>query len=221
LTARSALRLPYHLISDIVKTVDGSDHGRLVMGDLDFLGMSDLVGRQTTFWKPYVERLDAFLHDTSQGHEARILAHLNERIVHGHHPADMLIDPITRAFVEERGCSVAALALLHRMAPEVDVVECHAPDETIAVTTWRATVTSPWQLSVAIRLGDGDATWRPNGIDYLDLPETLSSCVSGMPLSQVVSHPLLDGHRAFVVSHGMLGLRVRTSPPTRIYPEAP
>lgn len=221
MTAGASLRLPYHLISNIVKTVDGSDHGRLVMCDLDFLGMSELVGRQTTFWKPYVERLDAFLHDTSPGHESRILAHLNERIVSGFHPADMLVDPITRAFVEDRGCSVAALALLHRMAPEVDVVECHAPEDLIPVTTWREAITSPTQLYLAIPLGDGDATWSPRGVDYLDLPDTLSGCVAGMRLSRVVSHPILDGHEAIIVAHTELGLRVRTAPPTRIYPEAP
>lgn len=175
-----------------MKTVNGFDHIRLDMGDLDF-----------------------------PGHEERILAHLKGRIVPGHNPADMLIDPVTRAFVEERGCYVAALALLHRMAPEVDVIECHAPDETIAVTTWRETITSPWQLSLAIRLGNGDATWGPNGIDYIDLPDTLSNCVAGMALSRVVSHPLLDGHRAVVVSHTILELKVRTAPPTRIYPESP
>lgn len=216
------LRTTYHLVADMAAIADDSDYGRMVSEDLAFIGITGIGPRTATLWRPYAERLDAFIRDASPGQPSRILEHMRRNAVVAQDLTRVTVDAVTRAFLEARRCSPAALTLLSRMAEETSLVEEGDPETPIDFRVVHHSMGIPPddRLCVAIPLGDG-MEWKAGRITGVDLPDTLAAAAPGRRLSEVLSHPLLDRHPARIERVDPYVLTVHViEPPTPVFQEA-
>lgn len=210
------LRIPYDLITDIADRADTTPYGRMVYGDLQFIGIEGIAsGNPGIFWKPHIERLNAFLTDVSPEATARILARVRACNEGGAEISKIMVDPVTRDLIEERGCSVAAVALLYRMADQVTVTADDLGDDRIRVHLpfYYVDGTIKRRLNLETDLGGG-VTWHSNRLELQgEIPETLATSIVGRRLRDIVSHPVLDRHHMTVTECDEGVIHIETKAP--------
>jgi len=212
------LRMCHDDIVDIADNVSGSDYGRLVADDLEFLGMGELAKRrQARIWKPHVALMDAVLTDRSPGFAAavrdRMISRPDSMVLYD----QLLIDPVTRDFVDRRGNALAGLVMLHRVALHARLTSDDLGGEVVDMEVInRNDVHILLELDIPLA---PDVSWLPGRVRLRrGLPSTISATVVGRRVKEIVSHPLLDDHGMTIVGWDGIDLQVQYDvPPTSVF----
>jgi hypothetical protein len=208
------LRMCPDSITDIADAADNTTCGRLLTDDLDFLEMGDLAMRRPRVWQPYIDRMDAVLVDRSADFASAVRNRMTRRPDPNILYDELLVDPVTRGFVERRGNGLAGLVMLHRLAKDATITSDDMHGDTMDLD-----VVSRHDrhilLDLDIPLGV-DVTWRSNRMRLMrGLPSTISATVVGRRMSDVVSHPLIDGHGMTITGWDGVDLEVECDEPLR------
>lgn len=206
-------------IVDIADNVSGTDYyGRLIADDLKFLGMGELAKkRQARIWKPHIALMDAVLTNRSPGFAAavrdRMLSRPDPNVLYD----QLLVDPVTRGFVEKRGNALAGLVMLHRVALHARLTSDDLDGGVVDMeVVSRNDVHILLELDIPLA---PDVSWLPGRVRLRrGLPSTISATVVGRRMKEIVSHPLLDDHGMTIVGWDGIDLQVQyDEPPTSVY----
>lgn len=192
------LRASDDFLAQVMQSTDGTTYSRGIRADLELMGIrltrdSDIAS---------VKRV---IDETLKSPSVNVLRRLRDTATNDVENVDIRIDPVTRDFIEMRGCSVPGVLMAYRLAQDVDLVADDLDRPVSVEIVWRH---GGKHLELQLDLAP-DIVWQTGRVRLLKgMPATWANIVIGRRMSDVVAHPLLDRHGMTVIDWDGVDLRV-------------
>lgn len=181
-----------------MQSTDGTTYSRRIRADLELMGTRLTRDSDASLVRRTID-------DTLKSPSVDVLRHLRDTSTNGVENIHIHVDPVTRDFIEMRGCSVAGVLMAYRLAQDVEL-EADDLATTVGVEiAWRHGAN---HLELQVSLAP-DVIWQTGRVRLLrGMPATWANTVIGRRMIEVVAHPLLDRHGLTVVGWDGVDLMV-------------
>lgn len=182
------LRASQRFLEAVHESTDPTPYSRRIQNALHEMGIS--LDKNTD-----IERLRQTIDRTIASPDARVMEHLRGGRSNGTDNVDIMVDPVTRDFIEGHGCSVPGVLMMYGLAQDATLV-CDGVEMDLEMMRMRNGIS---YLDLSIELSP-TVLWRPGRVRLLEgMPATYAVTVVNRRMAEVVSHPLIDRHGMTIV----------------------
>lgn len=214
----------------------GDAYGNMLAGHCRLLGLGGMLDLSRAreeggddanlpCWEPYVEILNARLLQVDDAWTQAVRDRLEYCFDGDYDMTTLLVDPVTRAWIEARGMSMATMALMCDFMESVTLYPRGSIKtyETIGVAAQEIeTDGDPIPvLDLGFSLAGTEHYWSAGTVSIFDaVSDTIQAAAAGRRLRDVYSHPALDGYDFVITCWDRDGIHTDISILKPVFPRA-